>query len=76
MFLFNRKTKVCYGRGEAVMTDDFREFGDCLVYCEAHKKPHKTGWCTVPVYRKVKLEATALVDAYLEAKSLNLEVVE
>ncbi len=42
--------------------DDFTVFGDCVVYCNQHLAPHRTGWCTVNPKNKTKLDATE-VDA-------------
>lgn len=40
-------------------TEDEQHFGhDVWVYCTAHLRPHKTGWCTVSARDKIKLEAT------------------
>lgn len=37
------------------LTDDVKEWGDAWVYCKSHLRPHKTGWCTVGVEKKVCL---------------------
>lgn len=39
------------------MTEDEEVFGkDVMVYCGQHLRPHATGWCTVAVRDKVKLD--------------------
>jgi hypothetical protein len=45
-------------KAETEKTEDFKEFGDGWVYCRQHMRPHKTGWCTVPVREKVLLFRT------------------
>jgi len=37
--------------------DDFAVFGDCIVYCDQHLAPYRTGWCTVNPRNKTKLDA-------------------
>lgn len=53
------------------MTEDDIAFGakksgDIFVYCKSHVNFHRTGWCTVPVEDKIKLDATTDSDAYQE----------
>lgn len=57
------------------MTEDEKKFGaDAWVYCRSHVGPHSTGWCTVPVSDKVKLEAKTRQEALDECKQKGLRV--
>ena len=59
----------------AEVTDDARTFGaDAWVYCKSHVGPHSTGWCTVPVSDKVKLDAKDRVAAVAECKTKGLKI--
>lgn len=49
-------------------TQDLKTFGDCYVYCSQHLNPHKTGWCTVNVGEKTKLDAKTLEQAFDECR--------
>lgn len=55
-------------------TEDLKTFGDCYVYCKQHLNPHKTGWCTVSVDEKIKLNAKDLKEAFDECKKLGYEL--
>lgn len=57
------------GRMSEVTTDDAKTFGvGVWVYCRQHLRPHTTGWCTVHVDQKERLEATTMEDAYAECR--------
>ena len=56
------------------LTEDYLTFGDCWVYCNQHLRPHKTGWCTVSVKDKIKLEAKNEQDAYDECNGKRLKI--
>ncbi len=62
------------GAGHKQPTEDKRVFGDCWVYCNQHMKPHETGWCTISVRDKVKLDATNAKDAYAECEAKGLKL--
>jgi len=48
-------------------TEDQIAFGrNAWIYCDQHLRPHTTGWCTVPVRNKIKLDA----DNYTEAVAI------
>jgi hypothetical protein len=50
-------------------TEDQIAFGrDVWVYCDQHLAAHKTGWCTVAIRNKIKLDAQNGEDAYAECK--------
>lgn len=52
---------------------DNEVFGeDVYVHCDAHGYPHLTGWCTVGVRSKTKLDATTYEDAVKECEQKNL----
>jgi len=58
-------------------TDDAIEWGmGVYVYCEAHRGPHVTGWCTVGVRAKIRLDATSFEDAVSECRGKNLDLWE
>jgi predicted nucleic acid-binding Zn-ribbon protein len=44
------------------------------VYCKAHRRPHRTGWCTVPPREKIPLNAKTEKDAYAETRKLKLPI--
>ena len=51
------------------------------VYCAAHLRPHRTGWCTVPARDKTPLETTgtgseAVQAAYAECRQRGLRLYE
>lgn len=50
-------------------TDDMQKYGDVIVYCKQHLRPHRTGWCTVSLTDKVKLDASTLETAYVECET-------
>jgi hypothetical protein len=51
------------------MTEDAKEFGEkAIVYCKSHLRPHDTGWCTVGIRDKVKLDSTTIKDAVDECR--------
>jgi hypothetical protein len=59
------------------MTEDETEFGkNSWVYCNQHRRPHSTGWCTVDNSNKVKLEATNLIDARAECNRRGFPLLE
>lgn len=39
------------------LTEDQEKWGEIMVYCAQHLRPHWTGWCTVHVDQKTPLEA-------------------
>ena len=50
-------------------TEDAVTFGEgAWVYCSQHLRPHSTGWCTVGIEDKTKLEATDYNSAVLECR--------
>jgi len=55
---------------ERVPTEDEATFGpDTWVYCDQHRRPHTTGWCTVPARNKTRLEATTVQSAQDECRA-------
>lgn len=40
--------------------EDFHVFGDVIVYCASHMRPHRTGWCSVPPDNKTPLDVEHL----------------
>jgi hypothetical protein len=51
------------------MTDDERFFGSGVwVYCKSHVNPHTTGWCTVRLNEKTKLNAITYEEAVDECR--------
>jgi len=51
-------------------TEDEKAFGSrAWIYCDQHMRPHETGWCTVGVSHKRKLDATDYYAAIRECKS-------
>lgn len=57
------------------ITKDKQIFGDCYVYCSQHLRPHKTGWCTVHVSEKIKLNAENNEDVFDECKNKGYTVL-
>lgn len=48
-------------------TEDELAFGRKVwIYCDQHMNPHMTGWCSVGIGHKTKLEATTQDEAYEE----------
>ena len=43
------ETKMTYSEP----TEDMEEWGDAWVYCNQHRRVHKTGWCTVKPGNKI-----------------------
>lgn len=59
------------------ITEDEKYFGRAvMVYCNQHLRPHSTGWCTVSIDNKIKLEADNIKDAYAECEALGLKVYQ
>lgn len=59
------------------LTDDAKEFGEgSWVYCKSHRRPHTTGWCTVPANKKVRLEATDFEAAQAECRAKEYPLFE
>jgi hypothetical protein len=57
------------------MTEDAKHFGEnVFVYCSQHLRPHSTGWCTVSVSNKIKLDATDEVAAYAECEAKGYKI--
>jgi len=55
--------------------EDAKHFGeDAWVYCSQHMRAHQTGWCTVAVEDKVKLDAMNGPDAEAECRRRGLEL--
>lgn len=55
--------------------EDVREFGENVwIYCGQHMRPHTTGWCTVSMRHKVKLNAISADEAYAECKQKGLSL--
>lgn len=55
---------------------DAEVFGaDAWVYCKQHVRPHSTGWCTVDVKDKIKLDATDRTAAIAECRDKGLKMV-
>lgn len=55
------------------LTQDEQQWGSGVyVYCEAHRNPHLTGWCTVGAEFKRKLESTDHDSAIAECRRLGL----
>lgn len=55
------------------MTEDEQQFGtDVWIYCKSHVNPHTTGWCTVPVGGKIRLDATTRLEAENECREKGL----
>lgn len=51
------------------MIEDQQHFGaDVWVYCKSHVNPHTTGWCTVSIDQKIKLNATTRQEAEDECR--------
>lgn len=44
------------------------------VYCKSHRRPHTTGWCTVPAGHKIALEANNYGDCVRECRQKRLPV--
>ena len=60
---------------EEQTTEDARVFGaHAWIYCRQHLRPHETGWCTVDVDQKVKLDATSMEAAYTECKERDFHI--
>jgi hypothetical protein len=53
---------------QPMLTDD-TTMGAKFVYCRSHLRPHSTGWCSVPTYHKVALDAETIEDALTEVRS-------
>lgn len=72
------RVQRCSGRPPLIaMTEDAKVFGAGVwVYCGQHLGPHLTGWCTVPVKHKIKLDATNQDDAYKECILKNYPLYE
>lgn len=49
-------------------TEDHAVFGRGYVYCKPHLAAHTTGWCTVSVRDKIRLDSTNLRDAEAECR--------
>lgn len=57
------------------MTQDEVKFGEKVwVYCNQHLRPHLTGWCTVDVGNKTKLDAKAEEEAYAECRAKGFKI--
>jgi len=57
------------------ITEDETYFGrGVYVYCDQHMRPHSTGWCTVGLKHKQKLDADNIQDAYVECEAKELKV--
>lgn len=57
------------------ITEDEIYFGrHAFVYCDQHLRPHATGWCTVSLKHKQKLDAENIQDAYAECEAKELKV--
>ncbi len=56
-------------------TEDERKFGaDAWIYCSSHLRPHATGWCTVSVEDKIRLDAATYEDAVKECRARGLRI--
>lgn len=70
------KSSDTFAGSNSNITEDEKAFGkDAWVYCSAHLRPHSTGWCTVPLKDKVKLDATTYTEALHECKVKGFKVV-
>ena len=57
------------------ITEDAKHFGEnVFIYCNQHLRPHRTGWCTVGVNNKVKLDATDEAAAYAECEAKGYKI--
>jgi hypothetical protein len=57
------------------LTEDATHFGGrAWVYCKQHLRPHSTGWCSVGIADKIKLDATTAEDAYAEAQNKGYKI--
>lgn len=58
------------------ITDDLEEWGGAWVYCKSHRRPHKTGWCTVSVANKVCLGGSTMdqEEANNKCREFGLEI--
>lgn len=54
--------------------EDFQVFGEGFVYCFEHVNPHSTGWCTVPVHRKVGLGVKTHAEAIQKCQQLGFKL--
>lgn len=58
-----------------VPTEDEAVFGkSMIVYCQAHRRAHATGWCTVPCSEKIALVAQDNFSAKEECKAKGLPI--
>jgi hypothetical protein len=56
-------------------TGDVLAFGaDAWVYCSQHMRAHQTGWCTVAVRDKIKLDACTANEARDECRVRGLKL--
>lgn len=60
-------------------TEDISLGKGAWIYCDQHLRPHKTGWCTVGLSHKRKLDIPNDADhaaAYAECFRLGLEIFD
>ena len=59
------------------MTRDTDIFGiGSWIYCKQHLRPHMTGWCSVNVDEKVRLDAKTSEGAYAECRRKGFHIYD
>ena len=57
------------------LADDYIAFGpDQFVYCGSHRRPHRTGWCTVSVSNKLGLGVLTHEEAVAKCRKFGLKL--
>lgn len=59
------------------VAEDETTFGkDKLVYCAEHLAVHNTGWCSVPLNRKVMLPTLNKQEAWEQCRAMGLKLYQ